>query len=165
MSLHVDVTIESPGWAAVGDISARIECALRVALEEVGLEFDDGEVSLVLAGDAIVKTLNRTWRGIDAPTNVLSFPSAALDAGTGPRLLGDIVIAWETTAREAQAEGKSLADHAVHLAVHGFLHLLGYDHQSEKEAEKMERLERDILGRLGIADPYADLVAVNEAGP
>jgi probable rRNA maturation factor len=165
MSLHVDVIIESPGWAAIGDISARIESALRAAGAEAGAEFEDGEVSVLLGDDAAVEALNKTWRGIDAPTNVLSFPSAALGAGAGPRLLGDIVLAWETTAREAQAEGKSLADHAVHLVVHGFLHLLGYDHQSEKQAETMERLERDILGRLGIADPYADLAAANEAGP
>jgi probable rRNA maturation factor len=97
-----------------------------------------------------MRTLNERWRGCAEPTNVLSFPAVP-----GAATLGDIAIAYETTAREAEADGKRFADHLAHLAVHGFLHLLGYDHQSNDEADAMERRERVILARLGIADPYA----------
>jgi probable rRNA maturation factor len=117
------------------------------------------EVSLVLADDAMVQTLNRQYRGQDKATNVLSF--AALDGeedaplSDGPLLLGDVVLAFETTSREAAAEAKTLNDHLSHLLVHGVLHLLGYDHLEEAEAEEMEEQERRILAGLGIADPYA----------
>jgi probable rRNA maturation factor len=86
---------------------------------------------------------------------VLSFPAAASSRGEGPVHLGDIVIAYETTAHEAEAEGKPFAHHLAHLGVHGFLHLLGYDHESEPDADTMERLERAILARLGVPDPYS----------
>ena len=116
------------------------------------------EISVVLADDAMVQALNRQYRGQDKPTNVLSF--AALDGEEdlppdGPLLLGDVVLAFETTSREAEAEGKTLADHLSHLLVHGVLHLLGYDHLEEADAEEMEEQERVILADLGIADPYA----------
>lgn len=120
---------------------------------------DKAEISLVLADDAMVQGLNRQYRGRDKPTNVLSF--AALDGEEdvslpeGPLLLGDVVLAFETTAREARAEDKPLADHLSHLLVHGVLHLLGYDHLVDDEAEEMESRERVILAGLGIADPYA----------
>jgi probable rRNA maturation factor len=113
-----------------------------------------GEVTVVLADDAAVRVLNRDWRRIDKPTNVLSFP-APPGSSEMPPLLGDIVIAYETTAREAEAEGKPFPHHLAHLAVHGFLHLLGYDHDSEEAAEAMERLEATILRRLGVPDPHA----------
>ena len=118
-------------------------------------------VAVLLCDDAAIAALNARWRGVDRPTNVLSFP-ASPQTGAGlhaapvePAPLGDIAIAYETVAREAEAEDKPLAEHLAHLAVHGFLHLLGYDHHDDGEAERMERLERDILARLGIADPYA----------
>lgn len=120
---------------------------------------DRVEISLVLADDAMVQSLNRQYRGQDKTTNVLSF--AALDGEEdaplpdGPLLLGDVVVAFETTAREAAAEGKTLADHLSHLLVHGVLHLLGYDHEVDDEAEEMESQERVVLAGLGIADPYA----------
>jgi probable rRNA maturation factor len=97
-----------------------------------------------------MRELNGRWRGRPEPTNVLSFPATGRT-----ETLGDIAIAYQTTAREAEAEGKPFADHLAHLAVHGFLHLLGYDHQSDAEAAAMERLEAAILARLGIGDPYA----------
>jgi probable rRNA maturation factor len=105
-----------------------------------------------------MKELNGRWRGQDKPTNVLSFPSGAAlpDATT----LGDIAIAFETMAREAQEEGKPVAAHFTHLTVHGLLHLLGYDHETENEAEEMEEIERLILADLGVADPY--LLAVHD---
>jgi probable rRNA maturation factor len=101
----------------------------------------------------VVRRLNAQWRGIDKPTNVLSFPPAPGGAGD-VKSLGDIAIAYETTASEARAEDKPFADHLAHLCVHGFLHLMGYDHELEAHAETMESLERVILARLGVPDPY-----------
>jgi probable rRNA maturation factor len=114
------------------------------------------DIAVVLSDDEFIQELNRSWRGRDAPTNVLSFP-AAKTPGVSPagRVHGDIVIAYETVAREAAAEKKRFLDHLAHLAVHGFLHLLGHDHACRHEAETMERLERTILSKLGVADPYA----------
>ena len=110
----------------------------------------------MLTHDSAIRALNRTWRGKDVPTNVLSFPSRQLRAKRQrPAHLGDIVIAFETVAREAKAERKPFRHHLAHLAVHGYLHLLGHDHETDREAHKMERLERKILARLAIPDPYA----------
>ncbi len=104
--------------------------------------------------------MNSNWRGIDKPTNVLSFPAlqptAPSRTGDAPRMLGDIAIAYETMCKEADDEGKPFDHHLSHLAVHGFLHLVGYDHETEDDAEAMEALEQDILAQLGIPDPYAD---------
>ena len=103
-----------------------------------------------------MRMLNRRWRGKNRPTNVLSFPSGESKPQRGkPRHLADIVIAYETTAREAIGESKPFAHHLAHLTVHGFLHLLGYDHDKNDDAEKMERIERTILKRIGVPDPYA----------
>jgi probable rRNA maturation factor len=121
------------------------------------------EVSLVLGDDALVRRLNRQWRRIDRATDVLSFP--VVDELTPPRataLMGDVVLAFETVAREAQEQGKSLADHLRHLVVHGVLHLMGYDHEMPEEAERMETIEIEVLARLGIADPYADRLAAGD---
>ena len=101
-----------------------------------------------------MRALNARWRGLDQPTNVLSFPAAAPAGIAKARLLGDVVLAFETMAREAADEGKPLADHYRHLVAHGFLHLLGFDHDSEADAERMEAIETRILARLGVADPY-----------
>jgi probable rRNA maturation factor len=115
------------------------------------------ELTIVLADNDTVRRLNRQYRGIDKPTNVLSFGGA--DEGRPPPrgstiILGDVVLARQTVAAEAAAQGKSIADHAVHLVVHGVLHLLGYDHQAAREADLMESIENQVLGRLGVADPY-----------
>jgi probable rRNA maturation factor len=119
------------------------------------------EIAIVLTDDSGIRTLNREWRKLDAPTNVLSFPAGQPPAGSrrgarrvARRHLGDIVIAYQTTAREAAAERKPFDHHLAHLAVHGFLHLFGYDHATDEEAAGMERLEVGILARLGIPDPY-----------
>jgi len=106
----------------------------------------------VLTDDAAMRSLNRAWRGVNAATNVLSFPIRPIGGETA--LIGDIVLAYETVEAEARKEGKPLAHHLAHLAVHGFLHLLGYDHERAREAAKMEGLEREILRRLAIPDPY-----------
>ncbi len=119
------------------------------------------DFSIRLTDDATVQKLNLESRGVDGPTNVLAFQFldarqlAGLAEAPGATL-GDIALAGETIAREADDQQKSFADHATHLVVHGLLHLLGYDHQQESEAEAMEQIERDILATLGIADPYAD---------
>ena len=113
-------------------------------------------MSLCLADDAALRALNLRWRGIDKPTNVLSFPAAAARSLAGiATTLGDIALAYETLAREAEDLGVPLADHYRHLLAHGFLHLIGYDHETDAEAERMEALETRILARLGAADPYA----------
>ena len=114
------------------------------------------EVSVLLSSNRVVHDLNRDHRGKDTPTNVLSFPGEidgpAKDADI---LLGDVVLAWETVRDEAQGAGKPVQDHMAHLVVHGVLHLLGYDHESDADAKVMERLEVDSLACLGLPDPYA----------
>ena len=118
------------------------------------------EIAVMLTDDAGIRKLNATWRGIDKPTNVLSFPApepaGAAGQGDAPRMLGDIAIAYETMRKEADDQSKPFADHLSHLAVHGFLHLIGYDHGKDDDAEAMETLEREILARLDIPDPYAE---------
>jgi probable rRNA maturation factor len=118
------------------------------------------ELAIMLTDDAGIRTLNSNWRGIDKPTNVLSFPALPPSGRSGPddapRMLGDIAIAFQTTLSEAREEQKPFDHHLSHLAVHGFLHLIGYDHETDDEAVAMETLEQNILAQLGIPDPYAD---------
>jgi probable rRNA maturation factor len=167
----IDLVAESALWDDEPTAEAVVRRAITVAALAAA-SGGGGEVSVVLTDDAAIRALNRTWRNIDKPTNVLSFPvqpapaagrplpppageeSAAQSATMGDRLLGDIVIAYETVAREADQEGKRFSDHLAHLAVHGFLHLLGYDHDSDSAAEEMERLESRILAQLAVPDPY-----------
>ena len=152
----VEIAIESELWAAVPAAEEIVRRAITAAADVVrALPAASGEVSVVLTDDAAVRALNRQWRDIDKPTNVLSFPATVPRSANGmPRLLGDIALAYETTAREAAAEHKPMAHHLAHLAVHGFLHLLGYDHDSGEAADEMERLEAKILARLDVPDPY-----------
>jgi probable rRNA maturation factor len=147
----VDVVVQSPLWQAVPEAGPALRRAIAEAASLVSTT--GGELAIVLTDDSSIRVLNRDWRGKDAPTNVLSFPAAASRPGA-PVLLGDIVIAYETAAREAAAENKLFMQHLVHLAVHGFLHLIGYDHAAEQDAAAMERLETAILARLGVPDPY-----------
>ncbi len=116
------------------------------------------EVTVVLTDDEEMRELNRTWRGKDAPTNVLSFPAGEPfgEAHGAPSPLGDIVLAGETVIEESKLRNIPAADHATHLVVHGMLHLLGFDHERDADAERMEALETKILAGLGIADPYAE---------
>ena len=146
----LDIMVESPLWAREPAAEEIVRRAIGIAAAAANAPAG-AELSVMLADDTAVRAFNARWRGKDEPTNVLSFPAAA---GATSGMLGDIAIAYETTAREAEADGKLFADHLAHLAVHGFLHLLGYDHVSNEEAEGMERLERVILAQLGIADPY-----------
>lgn len=144
----ITLIIAEPKWRATKSLPALLKRASLLALEHAGVE--EGEVTILLADDARLRELNALFRGKDAATNVLSFPSAPNDA----RQLGDVAIAYGVAAREAKAESKSLAHHTAHLAVHGVLHLLGYDHIRSRDARKMERLETEILGALKIPDPY-----------
>jgi len=118
------------------------------------LSTEGGEVSILLTDDSEIARLNRDWRGIDKPTNVLSFPASSHRASQGEKLLGDIVIAYETLEREARDESRDFLHHLAHLAVHGFLHLIGFDHETNAQAEEMEGLESSIMMRLNMPDPY-----------
>ena len=148
---------QTPSWDILQpDFEHRFR---RLAAEALKDRPGAGEITLILADDALQQTLNRQYRGTDKSTNVLAF--AGLDETGGerpgePAILGDVVLAFETCAREAEAQGKQLEDHALHLALHGLLHLLGYDHDTADEAEVMETVERQLLAKLGIADPYAE---------
>ena len=156
MRPRIEITRTSPLWRALPGAEKLARRAIAASLTVSGARILDGaEVSLRLADDAQIQALNAQWRSVDKPTNVLSFPAAApLKIDAAP-MLGDIIIAFETAEREAVEEDKTLADHAAHLVVHGFLHLLGYDHQIAAEANQMEMLETRILAKLGIADPYS----------
>ncbi len=144
----IAVIVEDPGWRRESPAVARfLRRAAQAALVAAGAP-KKACLTLLLSNDARLKDLNRRFRRRNAPTNVLSFPSR--ERG----YLGDVAIALGTAANEAAAADKSLRDHAAHLAVHGTLHLLGYDHVRPREAHAMEALERQILGSLGVADPY-----------
>lgn len=161
--MNLDIDIETP-WPSPPDWE---DLAMQAAdtLAEIAPELANPRfcASLLFADDAEVHTLNREWRGKDKPTNVLSFPMLeradllALPADGPPELLGDLALALETCQREADEKGISLEHHAVHLIIHGLLHLAGYDHElGPAEAREMELLEIKALAQLGIADPYGD---------
>lgn len=150
VAAKIDVLMQSNLWKATEDVRPVARRAIREAAALLAMPA--AELAIVLTDNSAIRLLNRAWRGVDAATNVLSFP--AKRAGDGPPLIGDIVLAYETIAGEARAEHKPFAHHVAHLAVHGFLHLLGYDHVRDKDAEVMEKVELDVLRRLAIPDPY-----------
>ena len=150
--LQIDIRIQSQLWD--GQPLAEKIVRNSVLAAATALSTAGGEVSIVLTDDSAIRTLNRDWRGIDKPTNVLSFPASGPDTGEGLRLLGDIVIAFETLERECTDENRDFLHHLAHLAVHGFLHLNGYDHETDAQAEAMEGLESKIMTRLNLPDPY-----------
>ena len=147
----IDVQIEDAGWRVVlPDAEALTQAAAEAALAALP-EPAPGELVVLLTNDAEIQELNARFRGKDQPTNVLSFP-----AGPNPHgHLGDVALGLGVCAAEAKAQGKPLASHLQHLVAHGVLHLVGYDHYDDGEAEAMEGLERSILAGLGVADPYA----------
>lgn len=148
---------DSELWTALPDAEAIVARAVWAAFAEGELEArPDAELAVTLADDARVRELNTDWRGKETPTNVLSFPAYEPDETADAPMLGDVILAYETVAREAAAEGKAIGDHLAHLVVHGVLHLFGYDHVDDTEAEEMETLETAALARIGVADPYAD---------
>ena len=160
-----EVLVVADCWQNEPDAESVIQRAIAVAAESIDADVSDAELAVMLTDDAGIRTLNSNWRGIDKPTNVLSFPAlqpeGARKPGDAPRMLGDIAIAYETTRREADEEGKPFPHHLSHLAIHGFLHLIGFDHENDADAEAMESLETEILQQLGIPDPYADRERMN----
>lgn len=156
--LCIDVVTESPGWAvSLPEAGSLAQRAAQAVWQRLGSDATEAEVSIVLGDDTLVRDLNDRYRNQDRPTNVLSFP-ADDDGGAlpgAPRLLGDVVLALETIAREAREQDKAPADHFQHLCVHGVLHLLGYDHETDSDAAAMETLEIAILASLDVANPYA----------
>ena len=153
----IEVAVAAAAWQAA--VTEPEQVCRRVVGAVLAREADGpSEVSVVLADDAFVAALNRDYRGQDRPTNVLSFPAAAptLAGMSAPRLLGDVVVALETTEREAAAGGRATVDHLAHLLVHGALHLLGHDHAAPDEAERMEAREVELLTALGFPDPYRE---------
>ena len=157
--VDIDIRIDAPHWeGAAKDASlAAVRVAAEAALADLAPGPGTWELSILLTADAAIAELNRDWRGKDGPTNVLSFPSDddAPAADGPPALLGDVIVAHETLVREAAAADIPFDDHLRHLVVHGVLHLLGYDHENDAEAEEMEARETEILAGLGVPDPYA----------
>lgn len=153
-SFEIDISIEENEWRAlVPDLKPVVYIAAEAALNACEHPADVLELSVLLSDDQRLAELNEHWRGKTGPTNVLSFPGEP--DGPGPALLGDIALALETVKNESADADISVSDHLSHLVVHGVLHLLGYDHETDQEADAMERLETEILNSLGIADPYA----------
>jgi probable rRNA maturation factor len=152
-SLVVDIIVESARWKTERGIASVLRRAIAAAAAATPTR--GNAVTIVLTNDSAMRALNRTWRRKDNPTNVLSFPATPPPPGSGvARALGDIVIAYQTARREARSEDKPFRNHIVHLAVHGFLHLAGYDHTADEEAEAMEELEIAILADLNVPNPY-----------
>jgi probable rRNA maturation factor len=160
-----EVLIVADCWLNEPGADAVIQRAIAAAADAVDTDVAEAELAVMLTDDSGIRTLNNNWRGIDKPTNVLSFPAlqptGAPKPGDAPRMLGDIAIAYETMRREADEEQKPFDHHLSHLAVHGFLHLIGYDHENDADAEAMESLETEVLAQLGIPDPYADRERTN----
>lgn len=145
IDIEIDITLHDPNWPDVQNI---VERAIKHTAARLAESNTPTEVSVVLANDAFIQELNKTYRGMDKPTNVLSFPQDE------DYHLGDIIFALETIEREAVEQSKSFENHLIHLTVHGFLHLFGYDHETDDEAEEMESFEIRILDELGIENPY-----------
>jgi probable rRNA maturation factor len=157
----VDVIIEDEDWARLDDLRALASDAVKAARKAMGeAELRPGAAAILFTDDDAMADLNQRFRQKDGPTNVLSFPAAE----SSENHLGDIALGWGVCAREAEAAGKSCEDHARHLVIHGYLHLQGYDHQSDEEAEVMEAIEVRALKRLGVADPYSEERLAAETG-
>jgi probable rRNA maturation factor len=150
VSFSVDLQFGDPRWRKSRGLAARLQSAAEMALRR-GRAPRNAALTILLADDAQLRALNRDFRGKNKPTNVLSFPAPENEE----RYLGDVALAYDVTRAEAEAAGKRFADHAMHLVIHGVLHLLDFDHVRPRDARVMEPLETRILAALGIADPYA----------
>ncbi|MBB4076423.1 putative rRNA maturation factor [Bartonella fuyuanensis] len=154
----IDIMIKSAGWNDEEMLYNIAEKALTTTMHHVSLENVVSEISLLFTDDEHMAQINAQWRNKNKSTNVLSFPAFLLKAGNPPGpIMGDIIIARETVVLEAKKEGKTFQEHLTHMIVHGILHLLGYNHETDDEAYQMEKLEREILQKLSIRDPYAEL--------
>lgn len=147
----VDIDVQSPLWDAQPAADATVRAAIAAA---AALSTSGGEVSILLTDDSAIRVLNRDWRGIDKATNVLSFPAPEILSKGAAGILGDIVIAYETLQRECTDEDRDFLHHLTHLTVHGYLHLVGYDHQNDADAAAMESLESKIMTRMQLPDPW-----------
>ncbi len=154
--ITIDITIKDERWnIAIGDIETIINKAINFChCEKARATKQSTEISIVLANDPFIQDLNKTYRDKDTPTNVLSFPASEPDEQTPFSTLGDIILSYDTIACEAQEQSKSFPDHFAHMLVHGCLHLLHFDHDNDKAAEEMEKLEITLLAHLGIKNPY-----------
>ncbi|MGY6709077.1 MAG: rRNA maturation RNase YbeY [Rhizobiaceae bacterium] len=154
--LLVDLTMEAGDWPPEDELAAIVSRATEATLAEMDIRPSEAcELGVLFTDDDSIAALNGEWRDKNKPTNVLSFPSGmTAPAGQLPPLLGDIVLASQTINAEAALDGKPFEHHLSHLIVHGLLHLLGHDHEDDEEAEAMEALERRVLARLAIPDPY-----------
>lgn len=156
MSLQIDIATKAGHWPEQAAIEAIANKAVGQCLDELQLDDIESELSIVLTNDVEIRKLNADWRKKNTATNVLSFPAFQVAVGQRPGpMLGDIVLARETIEREAQDMAIGFSEHLTHLIVHGMLHLLGYDHENDTDAEQMETLETEILAQLGIKDPYS----------
>ena len=158
-SLEIEIVRHSDLWDSIAVSDDALSRAARAAFAASSAVADEPcEATLVLTDDEEMRELNRTWRDKDASTNVLSFPAGEPFGGAHgePSPIGDIVLAGETVIEEAKRKSIPAADHATHLVVHGMLHLLGFDHERDADAERMEALETKVLAGLGITDPYAE---------
>ena len=163
MTIEIDVARVSSLWAALPGVEALVERAIRAAAIAGGATLREGaEVGVRLVDDEETRALNLRWRGLDEPTNVLAFPAAASSKLAEAPLLGDILIAYETARREAAEQDLVFGDHVAHLIVHGFLHLVGFDHRDAEEARSMEGREIRILAEIGVANPYVGTVPADE---
>jgi len=152
----LDVQVTFAAWQDDSEDPQSMTRRVAGALEKhLGQSLKTRELTVRFSSDEEVRALNAQFRGKDAPTNVLSFPAGDVPEGE-PQPLGDIILARETVVREAAEQGKTVADHTCHLILHGMLHLLGYDHGTDAEAEEMEAIERDVLAALDVTDPYAE---------
>lgn len=151
LTVSIDIAVQDEAWRLTEiDLSELCDRSVAGALAELD-HIPTGELSIAFIDDAAIQVLNRDYRGKDNPTNVLSFPVEKLENNP---MLGDVVLGRETIMREAETQGKTLADHLSHLIVHGFLHLLGYDHIDEAQAAEMEAIEIKALAQMGIDNPY-----------
>ncbi|MFC5385087.1 rRNA maturation RNase YbeY [Aquamicrobium segne] len=156
LPVEIDLLVEAGDWPPEEKLLLLVKQAVGAVLAQLQPGWRGrSELSVVFCDDTHIRELNAGWRGKDKPTNVLSFPAFEGQAGVQPPMLGDIVLAFETIACEAEQENKPFQNHLSHLLVHGFLHLLGYDHETDEEAKEMEDVERKVLARLAIPDPYA----------
>jgi probable rRNA maturation factor len=160
-ALDIQISVEEGDWPSEDELETFSSRILGAAAEFLAAEEkqpfpgEPPELSLVFTDDRSIREINAEWRHQDKPTNVLSFPAFPVAPGTMPGpMLGDVIVAYETLKREAEELEKPFEEHLTHLLVHGFLHLFGYDHIEDDEAERMEGLETRILARLGLSDPY-----------
>jgi probable rRNA maturation factor len=150
--LTIDLRIADERWSVLGDCDQFAAHVLGLAAARMSAA---GEAAILLTDDAEMRALNKQWRGLDKPTDVLSFPGDAPEIPGQPQYLGDIAVGYDTALRDAESMGRPFEAHMAHLLIHGFLHLLGYDHIEAEDAKVMEPLEVELLASLGWADPYA----------